>query len=116
MRLDLPADGYPTSAMSASVFSSRTSRPSQPGVPSRANPGALRFGDDSAALPSPPRPPCAATYVMPGSMRSTMTSPSGFFTTVPTGTGSSSVSPCAPERMSPMPNPPFSDFRCGRWW
>ena len=35
---------------------------SLPGSPSRAKPGALRRCEASAALPSPPRPPAAATY------------------------------------------------------
>ena len=33
---------------------------SSPGSPSNAKPGARRFEDESARLPKPPRPPCAA--------------------------------------------------------
>ena len=57
--------GSPTSATSATVLSSRTTSPPSPGSPSSAKPGALRRAEASAALPSPPRPPCATTYVVP---------------------------------------------------
>src|SRR5690606_29376201 len=52
----------------------------------------------------------------PGVSMSCRTWPSADFTTVPSGTGSSSDSPSAPERRSPMPNPPLPLLRCGEWW
>ena len=60
--------------------------------------------------------PGATTNRMPGWSRSASSVPSGSFTTVPTGTGSSSVSPAAPERLSPMPGWPLADERWGRPW
>ena len=63
-----------------------------------------------------PCPPGATTKRMPGSIMSTSVSPAASLTTVPTGTGSSSASPAAPERWSPMPKPPLPAERCGEWW
>ncbi len=65
-----------------------------PGSPSRAKPGALRRAEASAALPRPPRPPWAATYVVPAPTRSASTSPvETRLTTVPLGTGEDQVLP-----------------------
>ena len=73
---DLPALGKPTRPTSATLFSSRTTSWVSPGSPSSANPGALRRVEASAALPSPPRPPWAATNRLPAPVRSASTSPS----------------------------------------
>lgn len=54
MRLDLPADGNPTSATSAIDFSSRTMSRCSPSMPRRAKPGALRRCEASEELPRPP--------------------------------------------------------------
>src|SRR5437773_226165 len=56
MSEDLPALGKPTSATSATVFSSSTTSADWPGSPSSAKPGALRLVDARAALPRPPPP------------------------------------------------------------
>src|SRR5699024_8891268 len=69
-----------------------------PGSPSRAKPGALRFVEARAALPSPPRPPAAAVNSVPSSTRSAMMSPSVLLTTVPSGTAMTRFLPSAPER------------------
>ena len=45
--------GNPTSATSATVLSSRRTSPSQPGVPSRAKPGALRLVDGERGVAEP---------------------------------------------------------------
>src|SRR6476659_3313762 len=81
---------------SATVFSSSVSERSTPGSPRRANPGALRRGEASAALPSPPRPPWAATNLVPVPIRSASTSPSSVVTTVPSGTRTTRSAPRPP--------------------
>ena len=62
---DLPADGNPTRPMSATVLSSNVRSRTWPFSPSSAKPGALRARDARAALPSPPRPPAAASNRVP---------------------------------------------------
>src|SRR6516162_7604035 len=111
---DLPALGKPTRPASATVLSSRTSVCSAPGSPRRAKPGALRRGVASAALPSPPRPPGAATYLVPAPTRSASNSPSSVFTTVPSGTDTTRSSPSAPFRFEPEPCLPLPARRTGR--
>src|SRR6202012_4528528 len=69
--------------MSAMLFSSRTRSPSSPGSPLSANPGALRVLEASAALPSPPLPPAAATNPGPAPTRAARTGPSADLATVP---------------------------------
>src|SRR3954454_11470446 len=113
---DLPALGKPTSPTSATLLSSRTRSRFSPGSPSKANPGALRRVEASAALPRPPRPPCAATNRLPAPVRSASTSPSSSSTTVPSGTRSSRSSPSAPLRLLPAPCLPLPAFWCGWWW
>src|SRR3954454_21917526 len=112
---DLPDDGYPTSPTSAMLLSSRTASMASPCSPSSAKPGALRRGLASAALPSPPLPPCASTTRVPAPTRSATTSPSTE-TTVPSGTRSTRSSPRAPLRLLPAPGRPLPAFWCGRWW
>ena len=81
---------------------------SSPGSPSRAKPGALRRAEARAALPSPPRPPWAATYVVPAPTRSASTSPVDTrLTTVPLGTASTRSCPSAPLRWPPCPGLPL---------
>src|SRR6266550_929766 len=101
---------------SATVFSSSTSERSTPGSPRRANPGARRRGEASAALPSPPRPPCAATNLVPAPTRSASTSPSSVFITVPSGTRTTRSPPAAPLRLEPDPCLPLPARRTGRRW
>src|SRR3954470_4577246 len=113
---DLPADGKPTRPTSATLLSSMTASNASPGSPSRANPGALRRGLASAALPRPPLPPCASTTRVPAPIRSTICRPSGVLTTVPSGTCSTRSSPRAPFRLLPAPGRPLPAFWCGRWW
>src|SRR5579863_4265064 len=113
---DLPALGKPTSPTSAIVFSSRTRSCSWPGSPLRANPGALRRGLARAALPRPPRPPAAATNLVPTPTRSARTSPSAVFTSVPFGTGMIRSVPSAPVRLEPSPCRPLPARRTGRRW
>src|SRR5215468_427867 len=102
------------SPASAKVFSSSVSERSTPGSPRRANPGALRRGEASAALPSPPRPPWAATNLVPAPTRSASTSPSPAFTTVPSGTRTTRSAPSAPLRFEPDPCLPLPARRTGR--
>src|SRR5450432_2949658 len=102
--------------MSATVFSSSTTSLTAPGSPKRANPGAFRRGEASAALPSPPRPPWATTYVEPAPTKSARTTPSSPLTTVPSGTGRIMSSPLAPSRLLPCPGFPEVARRCGAWW
>src|SRR4051794_3370022 len=116
MSEDLPALGYPTSPTSATLLSSRTRSRASPGSPSSAKPGALRRVEASAALPRPPRPPCAATKRVPAPVRSASTSPCSSRTTVPSGTRSSRSSPSAPLRLLPAPCLPLPAFWCGWWW
>jgi hypothetical protein len=115
-RLDFPALGNPTSATSATDLSSRTRSAESPGSPSSAKPGAFRRVEANAALPSPPRPPPAATNVVPAPTRSASTSPDAVFTTVPLGTGSTRSWPSAPKRLPPWPGLPLVARRCGEWW
>ena len=72
---DFPALGKPTSAMSATDLSSRSSVRSSPGSPSKAKPGALRYDDERAKFPKPPWPPWAATKVVPTPTRSARSTP-----------------------------------------
>src|SRR3954451_13526968 len=97
------------------LFSSRTASTASPGSPSSANPGALRRGLASAALPRPPLPPAASTTRVPAPIRSATISPSTQ-TTVPSGTRSTRSSPRAPLRLLPAPGRPLPAFWCGRWW
>src|SRR3954470_21364422 len=97
------------------LFSSRTASTSSPGSPSRAKPGALRRELASAALPSPPLPPCARTTRVPAPIRSATTSPSTE-TTVPSGTRSTRSSPRPPFLKSPAACLPLPAFWCGAWW
>src|SRR5215472_2975817 len=113
---DFPAFGKPTSPASAMVFSSSSSSRLSPGSPRSANPGALRFADASAAFPSPPRPPLAATNCVPAPTRSASTSPSGVLTTVPSGTPMSRSAPSAPLRFEPAPALPLPARRSGLRW
>src|SRR5215472_5397177 len=82
---DLPALGNPTRPASATVLSSSTRVSSAPGSPRKAKPGALRLGVANAALPSPPRPPRAATNLVPAPTRSASSSPSSVLTAVRAG-------------------------------
>src|SRR5215469_8354182 len=111
---DLPALGNPTRPASATVLSSSTRVCSAPGSPRKAKPGALRLGVASAALPSPPRPPWAATNLVPAPIRSASTSPSSVVTTVPSGTGTTRSPPSAPLRFEPEPCLPLAARRSGR--
>src|SRR6516164_3138491 len=111
---DFPASGKPTRPASATVFSSSTSVWPVPGSPRSANPGARRRGEASAALPRPPRPPCAATYLVRAPTRSASTSPSSVVTTVPSGTATIRSAPSAPLRFEPEPCLPLPARRTGR--
>src|SRR4051794_20486383 len=97
------------------LLSSSTASTASPGSPSSANPGALRRGLASAALPRPPLPPAASTNRVPAPIRSATISPSTQ-TTVPSGTRSTRSSPRAPLRLLPAPGRPLPAFWCGRWW
>src|SRR4051794_19513189 len=97
------------------LLSSRTASRASPGSPSSANPGALRRGLASAALPNPPLPPWARTTRVPAPTRSATTSPPTE-TTVPSGTRRTFSSPRAPCRLLPAPGRPLPAFWCGRWW
>jgi hypothetical protein len=113
MSVLLPALGKPTSATSATSFSSRSYQCSSPTSPCSANDGARRRLDRNRALPRPPRPPAAATQRSPGRDRSATTVPSRSFTTVPTGTLTSVDDPVAPWRALPCPWAPLAARRCG---
>ncbi|CAB4674751.1 unannotated protein [freshwater metagenome] len=75
MSEDFPALGKPTSAISATDFNSNCKIRSSPGSPRRAKPGARRLEEESAKFPSPPKPPWAATNVVPVPMRSAICTP-----------------------------------------
>src|SRR5580692_840801 len=113
---DLPALGKPTSPTSATVFSSRMRSRCCPGSPLSAKPGALRRGLARAALPRPPRPPAAATNLVPTPTRSASTSPSAVLTSVPFGTAMIRSGPLAPVRLEPSPCRPLVARRTGRRW
>src|SRR5580692_11265330 len=113
---DLPALGKPTSPTSATVFSSRMRSRCCPGSPLSAKPGALRRGLARAALPRPPRPPAAATNLVPTPTRSASTSPSAVLTSVPFGTAMIRSGPLAPVRLEPSPCRPLPARRTGRRW
>ena len=103
---DLPALGYPTSAISATLFNSSESWAFSPGSPSNANPGARLFEEESAAFPNPPAPPRAAINFVPLPNKSAMSSPSAPRITVPSGTGTIKSSPSGPSLCPPFPNRP----------
>src|SRR6202050_3070948 len=113
---DLPALGKPTSPTSATVFSSRMRSRSCPGSPLSANPGALRAAEPRAPFPTPPRPPAAATNLVPTPSRSASTSPSAVLTSVPFGTAMIRSGPAAPVRFEPSPCRPLPARRTGRRW
>src|SRR5579859_3198273 len=116
MSEDLPAFGKPIRPTSATVFSSSTRSRRSPGSPLSAKPGALRRGDARAALPSPPRPPRAATNRVPAPTRSASSSPSAVLTTVPSGTCRTRSVPCAPFLLEPAPCLPLPARRTGLRW
>ena len=60
LELSVP-EGTVVSLSDGTVLSSRTTSRVTPFSPRSAKPGALRFVEASAALPSPPRPPAAIT-------------------------------------------------------
>ena len=97
-------------------LSSRTISRVEPGIPSRAKPGALRLVEARAALPLPPIPPSAATNSSPMRTRSASTLPSRSLTTVPWGTGRIRSWPLKPWDMSPRPMSPLGALWWGLWW
>ena len=108
----MPALGKPTRPASAITLKSKRSvgaSPSSPGVNSMGTWWSARF---QWRLPHPPRPPWATSNFSPCWVISPrISSVSAFFTTVPSGTGTSRSLPFLPCMPRPAPAPPFSAKR-----
>ena len=96
--------GSPTSAASASSFTSRRSQCSSPYSPCSAKLGARRAFDRKRALPRPPRPPCdGEVAVAVAHQVGEHLARRATCTTVPSGTATTRSAPLAPCRFCPLP-------------